>query len=113
MRDAPAYLGMDRHRFNTDVRPLIQTISIGNQGIAFDRLDLDAWVDQYKKRSNCPTVFDRPRASDEMVTQNAKERKARTNIGKYGKSTKRYSDGDFEKAVELVSRKARALRKKQ
>lgn len=45
-RDAPAYLGMDRIRFNSDVRPFVAEIRIGSQGIAFDRLDLDAWVDQ-------------------------------------------------------------------
>jgi hypothetical protein len=38
-RDAPRYLGMDRNRFK--------------QGIAFDRLELDAWVDQYIYRNGC------------------------------------------------------------
>ena len=44
-RDAPLYLGMDRNRFNAEVRPYLVEIRIGQQGIAFDRLDLDAWVD--------------------------------------------------------------------
>ena len=48
LRDAPAYLGMDKNRFNREVRPYITEIPIGSQGIAFDRLDLDAWVDHYK-----------------------------------------------------------------
>ena len=47
LRDAPAYLGMDRNRFNREVRPRLTTIPIGRQGIAFDRLELDAWVDDY------------------------------------------------------------------
>ena len=51
LRDAPFYLGMDRSRFNTEVRPSLVEIRIGRQGVAFDRLDLDAWVDQYKSRS--------------------------------------------------------------
>ena len=46
-RDAPGYLGMDRNRFNREVRPRLITIPIGRQGIAFDRLELDAWVDDY------------------------------------------------------------------
>jgi len=50
-RDAPLYLGMDRNRFNADVRPYITNIPIGRQGIAFDRLELDAWVDDYKSRN--------------------------------------------------------------
>lgn len=41
-RDAPAYLGMDRNRFNAEVRPYLVEIRIGQQGIAFDRLELDA-----------------------------------------------------------------------
>lgn len=48
-RDAPTYLGMDRNRFNNEVRPYITQIPIGSQGIAFDRLDLDAWADHYKQ----------------------------------------------------------------
>jgi hypothetical protein len=50
-RDAPHYLGMDRNRFNAEVRPFITNIPIGRQGIAFDRLELDAWVDDYKSRN--------------------------------------------------------------
>ncbi len=47
LRDAPAYLGMDRNRFNREVRPHLTNIPIGRQGIAFDRLELDAWVEDY------------------------------------------------------------------
>jgi len=50
-RDAPHYLGMDRNRFNREVRPYITRIPIGWQGIAFDRLELDAWVEEYKSRN--------------------------------------------------------------
>ena len=53
-RDAPRYLGMDRNRFNAEVRPGLTEIPIGRQGIAFDRLELDAWVDQYKSRNGRP-----------------------------------------------------------
>ncbi|SUQ35591.1 Uncharacterised protein [Legionella maceachernii] len=56
LRDAPGYLGMDRHRFNEEVRPNIMEIPIGNQGVAFDRLDLDAWVDDYIHCSGRPAV---------------------------------------------------------
>ncbi len=47
LRDAPAYLGMDRNRFNSEVRPYLTNIPIGQQGIAFDRLELDVWVEDY------------------------------------------------------------------
>jgi hypothetical protein len=42
IRDVPEYLGMDRNRFNAEVRPCLTAIPIGRQGIAFDRLELDA-----------------------------------------------------------------------
>jgi hypothetical protein len=47
LRDAPTYLGMDRNRFNREVRSHLTNIPIGQQGIAFDRLELDAWVEDY------------------------------------------------------------------
>ena len=49
-RDAPGYLGMDRNRFNREVRPHLTEVRIGVQGIAFDRIELDAWADDYKSR---------------------------------------------------------------
>lgn len=51
LRDIPHYLGMDRKIFNKEVRPFLIEIPIGVQGKAFDRLDLDEWVDYYKGRS--------------------------------------------------------------
>jgi hypothetical protein len=54
LRDAPFYLGMDRNRFNAEVRPYLTQIPIGEQGIAFDRLEMDAWVEQYKFRNGRP-----------------------------------------------------------
>src|SRR5215831_4037099 len=53
LRDAPAYLGMDKNRFNREVRPGVLALRIGIQGIAFDRVDLDAWADDYKSRNGC------------------------------------------------------------
>jgi len=47
LRDAPGYLGMDRNKFNADVRPHLTEVPLGPQAIAFDRLELDAWVDEY------------------------------------------------------------------
>jgi len=52
--DAHVCLGMDRNRFNAEARPHLTGMPIGKQGIAFDRLDLDAWVDQYKSSNGCP-----------------------------------------------------------
>ena len=54
LRDASTYCGMDRNRFNSEVRPYLLEIPIGKQGIAFDRLDLDRWLDLYKSRNGRP-----------------------------------------------------------
>ncbi len=53
-RDAPLYLGMDRNRFNAEVRPFVTEVPIGKQGIGFDRLELDAWLDDYIARNGRP-----------------------------------------------------------
>ncbi|TNF91426.1 MAG: hypothetical protein EP297_15975, partial [Gammaproteobacteria bacterium] len=54
LKDAPAYLGMDRNRFNAEVRPYVTEIRMGKQGVAFDRLELDAWFVEYKNRNGRP-----------------------------------------------------------
>jgi hypothetical protein len=54
LRDAAHYLGMDPNRFNAEVRPYLIEIPIGKQGVAFDRIDLDAWVDEYKESNGRP-----------------------------------------------------------
>ena len=51
LRDAPYYLGMDRNRFNAEVRPYLTYIPIGNQGVAVDRQVLVACADAHKRRS--------------------------------------------------------------
>ncbi len=53
-RDAPLYLGMDRNRFDKEVRPFLTEIPIGKQGIAFDRLEMDVFADDYKSRNGRP-----------------------------------------------------------
>jgi len=54
LRDAAKYLGMDRNRFNNEVRPFLVTLKIGQQGVAFDRLDLDQWANEFKKHQGKP-----------------------------------------------------------
>ena len=39
-RDAPRYLGMDRNRFNAEVRPLVTEIRIGRQAWPLTVLNL-------------------------------------------------------------------------
>ncbi len=101
LRDAPFYLGMDRNRFNEEVRPRLTEIPIGTQGIAFDRLDLDAWADDYKSRNG------RPGQPKGGKTWDAKERQASTNVTGCGISTKLSEDAAFARALAQANSKKR------
>ena len=100
LRDAPFYLGMDRNRFNANVRNHLTTIPIGRQGIAFDRLELDAWVEDYISRNGR-----RPKAPilEDDTCQNAIECRG---------SAKKVDFGTLKSAVDMQkvdgSAKARA-----
>jgi hypothetical protein len=100
LRDVTHYLGMDRHRFNKEVRPFLTVIPIGIQGIAFDRLDLDRWVDYYKERSGRPI-------NKRLELWDVKKRLDSTNVESAGISTNRFSDNDFAKALEQIRLKKR------
>ena len=99
LRDAPEYLGMDRNRFNRSVRPLLVAIPIGTQGIAFDRLDLDDWADQYKSRNGRPGLPKGDRIWD------AKERQGSSRDKGFGTSTNASAGGVFAKALEQINLK--------
>ena len=94
LRDAPLYLGMDRHRFNADVRPLITEVPIGKQGIAFDRLELDAWADEYVACNGRPS-----RTKGGKTWDNKRERRGSSNAVITGISKSKSEDDVFEKAV--------------
>ena len=97
LRDAPFYLGMDRNRFNAEVRPYLVEIRVGKQGIAFDRLDLDAWVDHYKSRNGRPVQPKGERLWD------AKERQDSDYVGVSGKSTRSFSDNELSNLLDQAT----------
>ncbi|HAU0965757.1 TPA: hypothetical protein JBH79_01050 [Legionella pneumophila] len=103
LRDAPTYIGMDRHRFNKDVRPNLVEIPMGTQGIAFDRLDLDAWVDDYIQCSGRPAAVERR----SLELWDEKEHQGCKSVAVSGVLTKRSSDDDFAKALVLTTSKRR------
>ena len=99
VRDAPGYLGMDRNRFNAEVRPHLTEIPIGTQGIGFDRLKLDAWVDDYVSRNGRPA-----RKGDR--TWDANKYQGSSSGAGAGTSTKSCSGGEFARALaQLTSKK--------
>lgn len=101
IRDAPAYLGMDKNRFNREVRPQLTEFKIGTQGIAFDRLDLDAWVDDYKSRVGRPGT-----RNQEKVTCQKRHRVSQKGATS-GTSTKSSRERDFTKALEQATLRKR------
>ncbi len=105
LRDAAHYLGMDPNRFNAEVRQYLTEIPIGKQGIGFDRLDLDAWFEEYKNRNGRPGKrkgVDKPwDARKSLGSSTGKE---------YGTSTKLSEEEEFAKALEqATSKKQRSI----
>jgi len=101
LRDAAIYLGMERHRFNFEVRSDIAEIPIGKQGIAFDRLDLDTWADHYKRRVSRPKLTERGELWDEKQQDSVKGVSIGALISKS-------LDDEYEKALaQLPTRKPR------
>ncbi len=98
LRDAPSYLGMDKNRFNREVRPVLSAIPIGTQGIAFDRLDLDSWADDYKSRNGHPAA--QPEREKLWET---KERRVSPNAVGSGTSIRGSEEHAFAKALEQAT----------
>jgi hypothetical protein len=101
-RDAPRYLGMDPNRFNAEVRPYLTEIPIGKQGIGYDRLDLDAWFEDYKERNGRPGK----RKGVDKAWDARKSLVSSTGKG-HGTSTKLSEEEEFAKAVERATSKRR------
>ena len=101
-RDAPNYLGMDRNRFNAEVRPFLTNIPIGQQGLAFDRLELDAWVEDYISRNG------RPAKRSELW--DAKNHQASRKGAASGGSTRKSKDTDdwLKAAARIISNRRSA-----
>lgn len=55
-RDAAAYLGASVYTFDRLIRPYLTQIPIGEKGVAFDRIELDAWADHHKVANGRPPI---------------------------------------------------------
>ena len=100
-KEAPAYLGMDRNKFNRDIKPQLTVIELGKQSRAYDRLDLDAVADDIKSRNGRL-----PECLKGDAKWQQKERQGSRNVGISGMSTRK-SRGteDFAKALAAVTSK--------
>ena len=102
LRDAPHYLGMNKNRFNAEVRPYLVAVPIGKQGVGFDRLALDAWVDQYIQRNGRPgACLNRRHLWQHKKSQGLKK------SATFGTSTKELTAAEFAKALDQAVLKKR------
>jgi len=101
LKNAPAYLGMDKNRFNREIRPYLVPLPIGKRGVAFDRFDLDAWVEQYKQLCSCPGADNRRHLWARKEYQDFKK------SVQFGTSTRGSTATDFAKVLEQVTSKKR------
>lgn len=95
LRDAPLYLGMDKNRFNQEVRSTLSTIPIGIQGVAFDRLELDNWAEHYKALKG--------RAPRSSLCKNTEAYQGLSKEAKSGISIKGFGGSAFAKAVAALN----------
>ena len=106
---APAYLGMCRDEFNKTVRPNIREFPIGQRGVGFDREELDAWADAYVDR----LAIDKggakgqqsPGSERQIGEPSWREKPSRASRKGpvSGISTRKSTENDFTKALELVT----------
>ena len=98
VRDAAAYLGMDKNRFDREVRPSLTEFPIGDQGVGFDRLDLDNWFDEYKARNGRPG---KQKGANKLWDE--KKSPVSSTVRGYGTSTKLSEEEEFARALGKVT----------
>lgn len=97
LKFAPSYLSMNKNYFNETVRPHLNEEKVGAQGVAFYRLALNEWADQYMKRVGRPGI----KLLEKLSCQN--EHQALQEEARSGTSTKSSKDIDFMKALERAN----------
>lgn len=107
LKMAPAYVAMDKNLFNRTVRPYLRQIPIGRGGIAFDRLELDRWADQYSTCNGRPA----PKMEGQLCLENECQgsRNASEPIVRLSGTSTNVSEGSdtFQAALERAIRKKR------
>lgn len=95
LKDAPQYLGMKRHSFNLTVRRFVTELPIGKTGIAFDKLELDAWLEHYKQSCGRPPT-------KRLELWDARKTQVSTNVERSGTLINTSSEEDFVKVLAQV-----------
>ncbi|OIQ74779.1 hypothetical protein GALL_435620 [mine drainage metagenome] len=97
---------MDRNRFNREVKPFLVAVPIGIQGIAYDRVDLDTWWEEYKRCNGQPGALCKEGEApwgNECQVYTA----GQTSSAVCGTLTKSSAVNAFAKAVERATKKKR------
>ncbi len=102
LKDAPGYLGMDKNKFNELVRPFVTEIRYGSMSIGFDKLDLDAWIDDYIRRNGCPG---KQKGGDKPWR--GKSYQGSSSAAQSGISTSSSEAAEFAKALERANSRKR------
>jgi hypothetical protein len=98
---------MDRNRFNREVRPHLISVHIGIQGVGYDRFDLDAWWEEYKRRNGQPGALWKLKGEAQWENECQVSTAGRTSPAVCGTLTKSSTANAFAKAVERATRKRR------
>jgi|GEM_PF-816790 len=93
LKDAPAYLGMNKNTFNRSVWPQLTELPGQDRAVSFNRTDLDEWVDQQTGRV----------PHDGVEWQGSTQRLASLKGARPGTSTGRSPTPTFDKACELLT----------
>lgn len=100
IKHAPRYCGMNKNRFNREVRPLLTEIPIGKKGIGFYRHDLDVWAENLK---NTQGISPEARKTWEKNTLYRDSHSAM----EYGTLTKLSTESAYMKALILAKEQKR------
>jgi hypothetical protein len=104
---AHAYLGMDRNRFNREVKPRLVAVPIGTQGIGYDRFDLDSWWEEYKRRNGRPGALWKNEGEEQWEEAQQGCVGDPTSQVASGTSKKSSTVAQFTKAVEQATKQKR------
>lgn len=99
LKDAHKYLGVSRSRFFANIRHQIPEIRLGKRTICFEKVDLDNWLDNYKRQHS------RPAQSRRVDKWGKRESQACIKGAIRGTSTSMFTDKDFAKVLSLARSK--------
>jgi hypothetical protein len=112
---------MDRNRFNAEVRPHLHRDSGGRtRGIAFDRLELDAWAEQYAARNGRPAKTTEGRQMSRRRTPGLTKKRLKDGryewyidkrIKGYGRLCESTGTGEIDDAEDILAKRVAEIRR--